>query len=128
MEFVKLISSLIITKPLFVTMYSDIEEEKQCLWIDQIFNIYRELSATIKLELYGPLYPIRSLLHQIDNKVQIFELDIKDTLDIPLLMKLLASPRADGQQRVIELVIEEAPLARKVVKAIEKVLLLIYLI
>jgi hypothetical protein len=46
-----------------------------------------------------------------------------EELDIPILMQFLASPRADGQQRVMKMHFwdEELPVAQKLMDAIKEV-------
>jgi hypothetical protein len=48
--------------------------------------------------------PLIQYLPDIDNKMPIICLDLKQESDIPLLEKMLASPRPDGRQRVIGII------------------------
>jgi hypothetical protein len=55
----------------------------------------------------------------MDNqKSQLYLLGVAANTDIPLLMKMLATPRLDGQQRVIHLI---SRLAMKILDAISQV-------
>jgi hypothetical protein len=71
-----------------------------------------------KLGAFCPLLSNIQYLPDIDNKLQKIYLYPK-VLDIPMLMKMLASPRPDGQQRVIYMQHKHFP--RKMLKAIKEV-------
>jgi hypothetical protein len=84
-------------------------------FMNQLFEIFRE--GLIPIRICTTLDNI-PFLPDTGNIIQ-FNIDA-DT-DIPLLMKMLATPRPDGQQRVIELIIWEPELTMEMVDAIEQV-------
>jgi hypothetical protein len=63
-----------------------------------MLNIFQDGLPMNKLHAYCPLSSI-PYLPDIDNKK--IGLYIQSASEIPNFMKMLASPRADGQQRVI---------------------------
>jgi hypothetical protein len=83
-------------------------------FINQLFEIFR--GDLIRISTNFDNLPF--LPPDISNTL---ELDVDADTDIPLLMNLLATPRPDGQQRVIGLVISEPELTMEMVDAIEQV-------
>jgi hypothetical protein len=92
-------------------------EEQQRDFVYQLVNIFREDLICVSTKLANiPLLP------DMDNqKSQLNILHGHADTDIPLLMKMLATARLDGQQRVIHLVINSSRLVMKMLDAIEKV-------
>jgi hypothetical protein len=97
-------------------------DANQCALLNQLLNTFRDGLPANKLRAYCSMLDVQ-YLPDIDNKMQKVCLYInKETglaLDIPMLMKMLASPRPDGEQRVIYFHREE--LTRKIMEAIKKV-------
>jgi hypothetical protein len=77
---------------------------KQCALLDQLLNKFKDGLPENKLHTYCYPMPLIQYLPDIDNKMPIICLDLKQESDIPLLEKMLASPRPDGQQRVIGII------------------------
>jgi hypothetical protein len=72
--------------------------------VDQLLNIFRDGLPTICLYAFCPLSNIQfQYLPDIDNKMELIGLSLWKLSDIPILMKMLASSRPDGQQRVIHI-------------------------
>jgi hypothetical protein len=100
-------------------------EEKQCYFLNQVLDIYRQISAKTFLKIVCPLSSIQQplILYQMDSKMEQIQLPtIQSELDIPILMKMLATPRQDGKQRVASMFFREDELARKLLAAIKKVI------
>jgi hypothetical protein len=64
---------------------------------------------------------IKCLQDVEDKMLPIYFLRIEEESDIPILMELLASPRPDGQQRVVCPYFPKEDLQQKLVAAIKKV-------
>jgi hypothetical protein len=90
------------------------EQQRGFININQLFEIFR--GDLIRISTNFDNLPF--LPPDISNTL---ELDVDADTDIPLLMNLLATPRPDGQQRVIGLVISEPELTMEMVDAIEQV-------
>jgi hypothetical protein len=85
---------------------------KQCALLDQLLNIFRDGLPENKLHGYCcPPMPNIQYLPHIDNKMQFIRLALEQESDIPILIKMLASPRPDGRQRVIEMSFERECMA-----------------
>jgi hypothetical protein len=93
---------------------------KQNALVDQLLNIFKDGDANIHLELNCRLASIPSL-PDLDNKLQKIKIYKYHERDIPLLMQMLASPRPDGQQRVICVPYLNNQLKGKILDAIKKV-------
>jgi hypothetical protein len=94
--------------------------KQRALLLDHLLNIFREGASNIHLELNCPMASIPSLSN-LDNKMQKIKFDIIHERDIPLLMNMLASPRPDGQQRVICLAFQGNQFTQIMLDAIKKV-------
>jgi hypothetical protein len=60
-------------------------------------------------------------LPDLDNKMKIINCWLLKEWDIPILMRCLASPRADGQQRVMHMHFLPEPVAQKLLDALKEV-------
>jgi hypothetical protein len=58
---------------------------------------------------------------ELDNELERIHLRISMEWDLPILMKYLASPRADGRQRVVLIKLDTTELGPKMVDAIKNV-------
>jgi hypothetical protein len=58
----------------------------------------------------------------MDNNIRQFYLGIDTDTDIPLLMKMLTTPRLDGKQQVICLIFSNGQLTMKMLDTINQVL------
>jgi hypothetical protein len=100
-------------------------EEEQCVALDQLFNIYRDISANIYLNVVCPVSSLHHTLpYQLDNKMELIELHIKNESDIQTVMKMLAIPRTDGRQHVANLFCEEVDFSLQMLAAIKNVCIL----
>jgi hypothetical protein len=82
--------------------------------------MFREGASNVHLELNCSMANIESL-SDLDNKMQKIKFDNIYESDIPLLIKMLASPRPDGQQRVIRVPFQDNQSTQKMLDAIKKV-------
>jgi hypothetical protein len=120
LTFIKLISHCIAPNPIYIEllMGSSKEMEQQRAYLNQLLQILRDERAPIR-HLDCQLANIQYLQH-VDSQTGRLQLDGYEDSDIPHLMKMLASPRPDGRQRVIALSLTE-DLTKKMVEAIKKV-------
>jgi hypothetical protein len=89
-------------------------------FMNRLLKIFQEKSPTL-ICVQTKLANIQ-FLPDMDNKTRHLLLKVIADTDIPLLMKWLATPRLDGQQRVISLNFEEnEQLTVNMVDAIKKV-------
>jgi hypothetical protein len=95
-------------------------DEIQHGFVNQFLQISREKVPNMRSSFY-----LSDFKHfpDMDNQMQWIELLFKGESNIPILIKFLASPRADGQQRVIYIHLseEEEDLAQKILDAIKNV-------
>jgi hypothetical protein len=95
-----------------VDLHFNGSDAKQSALLNQLLNIFRDGLPTNKLHAYASMADIQ-YLPDIDNKMQKIGLYMGYStaleFDIPFLMKMLASPRSDGQQRVIHFCHVEFP-------------------
>jgi hypothetical protein len=92
-------------------------DEQQRGFMKQLLQIIRKnrrTDITVRLDNI-PFMP------DMDNKTRLIFLAVNADTDIPLLMKMLATPRPDGQQKVIGLYIENDQMPMKMVDAIKQV-------
>jgi hypothetical protein len=98
-------------------------DENQVASVNQLLQLCRE-----KITIPSVIITLCSLssiqfLPDLDNKMRrinccgIVESDIV----IPILMQFLASPRADGQQRVMQIEFRLGPVVQKLLNAIKEV-------
>jgi hypothetical protein len=102
-------------------------EEEQCLAVDQLLNIYRDISANIYLDVLWPVSLHHTLPYKLDNKMELIELCIRNELDIQTVGKMLATPRADGRQHVAYLnfyIVEFPQRILAIVKKVKKILII----
>jgi hypothetical protein len=76
-------------------------DAKQCALLDQLLNKFKDGLPENKFDAYWYPMPLIQYLPDFDNKMPIINLELEDGSDIPNVMKMLASPRPDGRQRVI---------------------------
>jgi hypothetical protein len=97
-------------------------EEEQCLAVDQLLSIYRDISATIYLDVICPVSFLRhNLTFQLDNKMELVELYIENDSDIQTVVEILATPRTDGRQHVAYLNLENDELCQQMLAIVKKV-------
>jgi hypothetical protein len=95
-------------------------QQKQAL-VDQLFTIFRNASKN-DLKLLCPFKNLMENVKDMDNEVEAIHLTYLGESDIPMLMQMLATRRADGQQRVIQLqYFQNENLAENIVASIKKV-------
>jgi hypothetical protein len=96
---------------------------KHCAFVDQLLHIFREGSGKILLAYHCPMASIPSPLPEMELQIGIFLFPFKEKVDITILLKMLASPRADGRQWVFSLSLGMGTdeLALKVIDAIKQV-------
>jgi hypothetical protein len=92
-------------------------DENQLASVNQLLQICREKIATIPtILIFKRCLSNIQFLPDVDNKMKIIVGYGIEESDIPILMGFLASPRADGQQRVMKMYFgapEELPMAQK---------------
>jgi hypothetical protein len=104
----------------FQTMQMENLDKQQRGFMNQLLKIFQEEKATILITMHTRLDNIQ-FLPDMDNKTQKVDLNVNADTDIPLLINWLATPRLDGQQRVIWLSFWLDELAMKMVDAIKQV-------
>jgi hypothetical protein len=98
-------------------------DEKQRASVNQLLQLLKEKIATIHCVLFHSGLPNIQFLPNVDNKMErLVCLRVQES-DIPILTEFLASPRADGQQRVMKLSFcqAELPVVLKLLDAIREV-------
>jgi hypothetical protein len=96
-------------------------DENQVASVNQLLQICREKITTMpSIQLWDNLSSIQ-LLPDLDNKMKIIDCYGIQEWDIPILMGFLASPRADGQQRVMHMLFWFGTTAQKLLDAIKEV-------
>jgi hypothetical protein len=94
-------------------------DEMQHGLVNQFFQICRDKLSNMRSSFY---LSAKQHFPDMDNKMRLIELSFKEESNIPILIHFLASPRADGQQRMIYIhLFEEEHLAQKILDAIKKV-------
>jgi hypothetical protein len=83
-----------------ISMHFNGWDPKPCALMFEMLNIFRDGLPNNKLHVYCSLTNVQ-YLPDIDNKMQKIGLYLSTVSDFPIIMKMLASPRPDGQQRVI---------------------------
>jgi hypothetical protein len=125
LAFFKLISHCIAENPISIH-FSNIEMHKmgemQRAAVNQFLEIFREEKSPAAIrQLNCRLASIPYIPH-VDNQMTRLYSEAYEDSDIPQLMKMLASPRPDGQQRVMCLNISgNVDLKKEILKAIKKV-------
>jgi hypothetical protein len=101
-EFLTIISPCMTDKNIFLNIYfcSKKLDEKQRVSVNKFLDIVPKLFSQINLSITCTFTVIQSL-PDIDNKMGAIALCLKEDSDIPILMTMLATPRQDGQQRVV---------------------------
>jgi hypothetical protein len=86
-----------------ISLDFDGSNAKQCALLDQLLNKFRDGLPNDKVHSFRCSLPNIQYLPDIDNKMKYIDLyfEHEQASEIPILMKMLASPRPDGQQRVI---------------------------
>jgi hypothetical protein len=100
-------------------------DENQVASVNQLLQICREKITNISSILFHRSMSSIQFLPNVDNKMKIIDINCHGTEepDIPILIQFLATPRPDGQQRVIKMYffIEQLPMAQKILDAIKEV-------
>jgi hypothetical protein len=120
-EFMKLIAPRIVANGgVFIELETENLDEKQSASVNQLLHIFREEFP--QTNLHVKCSTIKHL-QDMDNKMQIilFHL-IREESDIPFLMNMLETPRADGQQHVVILTHFRKNLAQKMLNVIKQVI------
>jgi hypothetical protein len=97
-------------------------DENQVASVHELFQIFRETITTIHSILFLHNLSNIQFLPDVDNKMKKIRCYGIMESDIPILMQLLASPRADGQQRVMQMHFRsgDLPMAQKLLVAIKE--------
>jgi hypothetical protein len=98
-------------------------DENQMAPVNQLFQLCGEKITTISSMSFIHSLSNIQFLPDVDNKMKRIDCFGIGELDIPILMEFLASPRADGQQRVIHMhfLLGEVAMAKKLLDAIKEV-------
>jgi hypothetical protein len=129
MAFLSLIASRITNVRIELTeKMSHLDENGLATAVNQLLQLCRETIPTISSIFFAGCMSNIQFLADVDNKMGRIQIDCygmqstADT-DIPILMQLLASPRADGQQRVISMHfwLRQLTVAQKFLDEIKKV-------
>jgi hypothetical protein len=91
--------------------------------VNQLLHIFREKLTTLPIIHFWRCLSNIQFLPDVDNKMKRIDYGRFEELDIPKLIGLLASPRADGQQRVIiiHILFVQLSVAQKLLDAIKEV-------
>jgi hypothetical protein len=120
-EFIKLIAPRIVANAnggVFIDLgETENLDEKQCASVNQLLHIFREEFPQPNLHVQCSTI---KYLQDMGNKMQILFQQIKEESEIPLLLNMLANPRADGQQHVVILNRFRGKLAQKMLNAIKQ--------
>jgi hypothetical protein len=111
-----------------ISFSKEVAAEKQRVFGGQLLDIFcsRFCSTFLQIRLSNINSSMASIqfLEETDHRVlQEIRFNIKEKYDIPIVMKMLVTPRADGKQRAIVLDFPKNQLARETLYAIKKVLL-----
>jgi hypothetical protein len=119
LAFIKVIAPLLTKTGVHLDCLVPMEnlDAQQHGFVYQLVKIFREDLIRISIKLANiPFLP------DMDNqKSQLYFLYVDADTDIPLLMKMLATPRPDGQQRVIKLFVKRRQFVMKMLDAIKQV-------
>jgi hypothetical protein len=85
-------------------MKSDLDEN-QVASVNQLLQIFREQIPTNRGTYFDCSLSNIPFLPNVDNKIKRIDCFGIEESDIPILMAFLASPRADRQQRVMDMYI-----------------------
>jgi hypothetical protein len=91
--------------------------EQQLSFVYQLVKIFRE----DLIRIFTKMASIPFLPDMDNQKSQYYLLHLDADTDIPLLMKMLATPHPAGQQRVIRLFVDTRQLVMKMLDAIKEV-------
>jgi hypothetical protein len=116
LAFCKLISKCIAANS--IEIYINIMENQRAS-VNELLQIFREEKSSSICYLNCQMANIQYLQH-VDNQTSRLHLEGDKDSDIPHLIKMLASPRPDGQQRVIFVKLS-GYLKKEMLKAIKKV-------
>jgi hypothetical protein len=95
-------------------------DAKQRALLDQLLNKFRDELPNTKLNVSCCPSSNIQYLADFDNKMTSISMCLKQASEIPILMKMLALPRPDGQQRVID-ISSEGVLILEFIKTIKEV-------
>jgi hypothetical protein len=104
LEFLSLIAPRITASEVQIHFHEQMSDldEKQRSSVNQLLQLFREnITPTTDIHFNGNLSSLR-FVADVDNKMNKMDCWGVVESDIPILMDLLASPRPDGQQRVME--------------------------
>jgi hypothetical protein len=76
-------------------------DENQVASLNGLFQLCREKMTTIHCIYFNRCFSNIQFLPNVDNKVERIDCWGVEEWEIPILIQFLASPRADGQQRVL---------------------------
>jgi hypothetical protein len=122
-EFIKLIAPRIVANGgVYIKLETENLDEKQSASVNQLLHIFREEFPQPNLQVECSTI---KHLQDMDNKMQtiLFQL-IKEESEIPFLMNMLETPRADGQTHIVILYHFRKNLAQKMLNAIKQVFLM----
>jgi hypothetical protein len=126
MTFLSLIAPRITANQVAITFAMKMNhlDENQVTSVNQLLQLCREKIATISSIFFIRCLSNIQFLPDVDNKMKIINCYGIEESTIPILMHFLASPRADGQQRVMKMYFgapEELPMAQKLLDAVKEV-------
>jgi hypothetical protein len=106
----------------FTKKFSDLDEN-QVASVNQLLQLFREKITTIPSIQFNRCLSNIHFLPGVDDKMKIIDCYETKESDIPILIQFFASPRADGQQRVMTMHFwsEQFPVAQKLLDAIKEV-------
>jgi hypothetical protein len=98
-------------------------DENQIASLNQLLHLFKEKITTMPRIYFSNCLSNIQFVPNADNKVDIIDCFGIEESDIPILMHFLASPRADGKQRVMKMHFWEGqlPVAQKLLDAIKEV-------
>jgi hypothetical protein len=96
---------------------------KQCALLDQLLNKIKDGLPDDKLHRFACPMPAIQYLPNFDNKRPMISLYLGNGIEahVPILMKMLASPRPDGRQRVIYTDIWHESMVLMLIRTIQEV-------
>jgi hypothetical protein len=95
-------------------------DENQHAYVNRLLQLFREKMATITSISFCRYLANIQFLPNCDSKMKKIVCYGIEESDIPIVLEFLASPRPDGQQRVMEFYngIKEGPAVQKLLDAI----------
>jgi hypothetical protein len=122
LAFIKIIALCFTKLDIHIPMKMKNLDEQQRCFMDRLLKIFRKRNSQYAfIDITTCMGNIPFLPPDMENKTRQISSEVYADTDIPLLMEMLATPRPDGQQRMIRLFFEEYQLAMRMVDAIKQV-------